>query len=109
MTIESDLDELGFELFQRRKGGARQYTRKTNPFLRWWVNIHANGTADLTWEFELGEYLKAKGFHVSVQDELSLLLFPREEINGPASSEWLRGEIERAEGVLSSVDLLGGS
>ena len=109
MSFESELDALGFTLLQQRPGGGRRYTRQSHPYLRWWVIAHGDGTAELTWEFELGEYLKAKGLHVSVQDELSLLLFPSEEVRGPAAPGWLAGEIARAERVLGSVDLLAGS
>jgi hypothetical protein len=108
MSFEGELSDQGFEVLQRRRGST-QYTRRTNPFLRWWVTTLQDGTAELTWEFELGEYLKAKGFHVSVQDELSLLFFPSEEVRGPATAEWLRAEIEYAERHLRSVDLLAGS
>lgn len=109
MTLEEELDEQGFALLDQRRGGTRRYTRQSNPYLKWWVMVHADGTAEVTWEFELGEYMKAKGLHVSVQDELSLLLFPSQEVRGPAEGEWLRLEIERAEGHLRSVDLLEGS
>lgn len=109
MSFDDDLGELGFELLDERRGGTRRFTRKSNPFLKWWVMIHPDGTAELTWEFELGEYMKAKGLHVSVQDELSLLLFPSQEARGPADGAWLRAEIERSELHLRSVDLLTGS
>ena len=109
MSFEDDLTDLGFELLQQRRDGTRRYQRQTNLYLRWWVTTTPEGTADLTWEFELGEYLKAKGFHVSVQDELSLLIFPRGETQGRADGEWLRAAIAGAERLLGSVDLLGGS
>ncbi len=109
MTFEDELGEQGFVLLDQRRGGTRRYTRQSNPFLKWWVMVHADGTAEVTWEFELGEYMKAKGLHVSVQDELSLLLFPSQEVRGPADASWLRSEIEKAERHLQSVDLLTGS
>lgn len=109
MSFETELVDLGFTLLQERRGGTRQYTRRSNPYLKWWVITHGDGSAELSWEFELGEYLKAKGLHVSVQDELSLLLFPSDEVRGPAEPGWIQGEMERAERVLQSVDLLAGS
>jgi hypothetical protein len=108
MTIEEALAELGFDLVQRRRNGDLQYGRRANPYFSWWVLTHPDGTAEISWEIELGAYLKAKGFHVSVQDELSLLLFPNTEIRGPATGEWLRASIEEAERHIGSVDLLGG-
>ena len=109
MTIEETLAELGFDLVQRRRNGDLQYGRRSHPYLSWWVLTHPDGTAELSWEVELGAYLQMKGFHISVQDELSLLLFPRAESTGPASDEWLRSAIAEAERQIGSVDLLGGS
>lgn len=109
MSFEDALGDLGFALVQERRSGDRQYGRRSNPFLAWWVLFRRDGTAELSWEFELGSYLRAKGFHVSVQDELSLLVFPAQEVRGPAEASWLATEIERAERMLASVDLLGGS
>ena len=109
MTIEESLAELGFDLVQRRRNGNLQYGRRANPYLSWWVLVHpGDGTAELSWEVEIGAYLKAKGFHVSVQDELSLLLFPSTEVRGPATAEWLQTTIQDAERHIGSVDLLGG-
>lgn len=107
-TIEETLAELGFDLVQRRKGGDLQYARRSHAYLSWWVLTRPDGTAQLSWEFELGAYLQAKGFHVSVQDELSLLIFPKEETTGPADGNWLRSAIEGAERYLASVDMLAG-
>ena len=109
MTFDEALGDAGFELLDARRDGTRRFTRRTNPYLRWWLIVGANGNVDLSWEFELGEYMKAKRSHVSVQDELSLLLFPRDEIRGPAEVEWLQEEIRRAELQLASIDLLAGS
>ncbi len=108
MTIEEALAEMGFDLVQRRRNGDLQYGRRTNPYLSWWVLTRPDGTAQLSWEFELGAYLQMKGFHVSVQDELSLLIFPKEEKTGPATDERLRASIEESERYLASVDMLGG-
>lgn len=109
MSLDGPLADLGFELVQERRNGDRQYSRRQHPYLAWWVLTHADGTAELSWEVELGAYLRAKGFAVSVQDELSLLVFPAAESRGPADAAWLEAEIERAERQLSSVDLLGGT
>lgn len=109
MTFEEALADAGFELLDQRRDGTSRYTRRSNPFLRWWLSIAANGVVELGWEFELGEYLKAKGMHVSVQDELSLSLFPGDEVRGPAEAEWLHEQIRRAEIQLASIDLLAGS
>jgi hypothetical protein len=109
VTIEETLAELGFDLVQRRRGGELQYARRSHPYLSWWVIVRGDGTAELQWEFELGAYLQMKGFHVSVQDELSLLIFPKQEARGPASSEWLQSAIAEAERAVGSVDMLAGT
>ena len=106
MTFENEITELGFELVGGR-GGAQRYALRSHPYLQWWVTLFSDGTAELTWEFELGAYLATKGFHVSVQDELSLLLFPSGERRGPAEAEWLATEMERGLAALGSVDLTG--
>lgn len=107
MTLDVELAEAGFELVGARQG-TKRYARRSNPYLQWWVVTHPDGTADLQWELELGAYLKAKGFHVSVQDELSLLLFPNGDIRGPAEASWIAAEIARAEAHLASVNLVAG-
>lgn len=108
MSFEAALGELGFTFVQERRNGDRQYAKRSNPYLSWWLMTHSDGTVELSWEFELGEYMRAKGFHVSVQDELSLLIFPSGESRGPADHSWLRSEIDRAERLLASVDFLTG-
>jgi len=109
VTIEETLAELGFDLVQRRRGGELQYARRSHPYLSWWVLVRADGTAELQWEYELGAYLQMKGFHVSVQDELSLLIFPKQEAKGPAEDGWLRSAIEEAERTIGSIDMLAGT
>ncbi len=109
MNLEEYLTEQGFEIVQRTRDGANRYVRRSTPFLQYWVTWFADGTLEFTWEIELGSYLLAKGFAISVQDELSLLLFPGEEKRGPADANWLAGEILRAEGALGSVDFLAGT
>jgi hypothetical protein len=105
--IETELEEAGFELIGIRSGTQR-YARRSHPYLQWWVVLHGDGTAEVQWELELGEYLLSKGFHVSVQDELSLLLFPRGEIRGPADAGWIAGQIAEAEARLQAVNLATG-
>ena len=107
MTLPDELSDAGFELVGERSGTQR-WARRSNPYLQWWVVLAGDGTAELQWEFELGEYLKSKGFHVSVQDELSLLLFPRSELRGPAEAGWIADAIAGAEAQLASVNLVTG-
>jgi hypothetical protein len=108
MSFDDELAEMGFELVQQTRDGTRRYARRSHAFLQWWVLARPDATAELTWEFELGAYLKAKGFAFSVQDELSLLLFPLTDVRGPADASWVTAEIERAETHLASLDLRSG-
>lgn len=107
IPLDDELLDVGFELVADNRG-SRKYARRSHPYLQWWVIVTDDGTAELQWELALGEYLIAKGFHVSVQDELSLLLFPRAEARGPAEASWVADEIARTEEILASVDLRNG-
>jgi hypothetical protein len=106
MTIESDLESAGFELVGTRSG-VQRYSLRPNPYLQYWVVLDDAG-AEFQWEFALGEYLRSKGFHVSVQDELSLLLFPQREMRGPAEAGWLADQIASTGALLASVNLATG-
>ncbi len=108
MSLEEFLAEHDFELIQRGRDGSNRYVRHAHPYLDLWVTWFADGTIEYTWELEFGAYLIAKGFAVSVQDELSLLLFPGAERRGPAQADWLAAEVARTERELGSVDLLSG-
>lgn len=99
----------GFDLVGQTRGGTHRYARRSNPYLAWQLTVAADGAADLTWEFSLGQYLRDKGFFVSGQDELSLLLFPREEARGPFSERWLVEAVASVERSLASIDLVTGT
>lgn len=105
MTLGSDLEVMGFQLVQSSRG-AQRFASQPTPYLRWWVHTYPDGAAEFTWEFELGAYLKDKDFAISVQDELSLLLFPRADARGPADAAWVTEQIAHAETMLGSVALL---
>ncbi len=108
MSFDSELGELGFELVQARRDGGKRFVRRANAYMSQWFTVNPDGGAEFTWEFELGAYLKAKGFDISVQDELSLLLFPGGESRGPADLSWLADRMTEADGALGSVDLATG-
>ncbi len=108
MTLEEYLKEQEFEVVQRTREGANRYVRRSNNYLRFWLTWFADGTIEFSWEFELGAYLIARGFTISAQDELSLLLFPATEKRGPADAQWLANELLRTEAELASIDMLRG-
>lgn len=107
--MSDGLAEIGFELVQRSKDGTQRYAKRSHPYLVLWLNVYASGEAELTWEFSLGQYLRDKGFFVSGQDELSLLLFPREEQRGAADADWAAEAAERVERTLASLDFARGT
>lgn len=106
---EADLGGLGFDLVQERRDGSRQYARRAHPFLSYWLLAHPDGTCQLSWEYALGEHLNAKGLKVSAQDELSLFLFPAEEVRGPFEEGWVSEQVSRVERLLGSFDLARGT
>jgi hypothetical protein len=106
MTFAEEIAALGFALVQSNRGGTQRFAAKPNAYLQWWVHTYPDGTAEFTWEFELGAYLKERGFAISVQDELSLMLFPPADIRGPAEAAFVAAQVEAAEAMLASVDLL---
>jgi hypothetical protein len=105
----ADLAELGFDLVQDRRDGSRQYARRAHPYLAYWLVTYADGTAELSWELALGEYIQAKGLACSAQDTLSLFVFPSGEARGPLEADWIRGATERVEQQLGSIDLAHGT
>jgi hypothetical protein len=100
---------LGFEVLSRGRDGSVRYGRRSHPYLVWWLTAWPNGMAELTWELSLGQYLRDKGFAVTGQDELSLLVFPREESRGPFDPEWVAAAVKRAEDALASLDFVAGT
>jgi hypothetical protein len=107
-TVESELAEMGFELTQRRRDGVRQYVRRTNPYLAYWLTVGAGGEAELGWEFSLGQYLRDRGLAVSGQDELSLLMFPGKETRGTLEPGWPSKSVADVETLLGSLDFVAG-
>ena len=106
VSFEEEIAALGFALVQSHRGGTQRFAAKPNAYLQWWVHTYPDGTADFTWEFELGAYLKERGFAISVQDELSLMIFPPTDIRGPAEGAFVAEQVEKAKAMLASVDLL---
>ncbi len=106
---DASLADLGFVLVQERRDGVKQYSKRAHPFLAYWLLIQPGGSAELSWEFELGAYLAAKGFSVSAQDELSLLMFPADEARGSLDESWVQEQLRLVEIRLESLDLVGGT
>lgn len=101
--------DAGFALVQQARDGSQQYACRANPYLTYHLAVRRGGDAELTWEFSLGQYLRDKGFFVSGQDELSLLLFPKQEIRGRLDDGWLSDAVASIERALAGIDLVAGT
>ena len=102
-----DLEDLGFRFVQEGRGGVLQYSRRLTPFLTTWVHHDPRaGTALVTWEHALGEYLDRLGLQVGSNEPLNQYLFPQRDARGPAEASFLVGELDRIESLLRDVDLL---
>ena len=107
MDFEEALASLGFRRGEKRAfgSGAVMYESHPNAFMTYTVQAFDDGTAILSWEFALGEYLAGRGLQVGSDEALNQFVFPREDLRGQQSSAWLVSAIAQTEALLSSVRL----
>jgi hypothetical protein len=99
------LTRLGFELAQDRPArGLRTYASRPNRFLTYWVHAYDDGTALLTWEFAVTDYLLERGFQLGSSERLNLFMFPVEDERGLQDPAWLAQAMNRADERLHGVD-----
>ncbi len=101
--------DAGFSLVGERRDGSRTWAKRAHPYLTYHLTTYPNGMGELTWELALGEYFRAKGLTFSAQDELSLFVFPAQEIRGMVDEVWLDTAIGQVEGQLRAIDLARGT
>jgi hypothetical protein len=104
MSFDETLSRLGFRPSpERAPRGVRVYVARPNPYLTYTIQAFDDGTALLSWEFAVGEYLATKGIQFGSDETLNQFAYPREDIRGPQDGGWLAGAVERAEALLADV------
>ena len=106
MEFDEALARLGFEPESGRTLRAvRVYNAHPNRFLTYTVQALEDGSALLTFEFALGEFLATKGIQVGSDEALNQFAYPRRDIRGPQDGAWLASAVEQAEALLADVRL----
>ena len=104
MTFDVALEERGFSASDDRSSrGVRTYEAHPNRYLTYTVQRFDDGTALLSWEFAVGEYLATKGIQFGSDETLNQFAYPREDLRGPQDAGWLASAIERSETLLADV------
>src|SRR2546426_12696248 len=98
MEFAEALEQLGFrEAEQRVAGAAMLYRADPNRYLTYWLHVYGDGTALLTWEFAIVDYLETKALQVGSSEALNLYMFPMRDERGPQDPSWLAGALDRVE------------
>ena len=108
MDFDEALVKLGFAPSQERAFGARGtrlYEARPNTFMTYSVHALEDGTAILSWEFALGDYLAGRGLQVGSDEALNQFVFPRQDLRGAQSGAWLVAAVEQTEAMLSTIRL----
>jgi hypothetical protein len=104
VEFEEALERLGFGPAEERMGGGvRLYRLDPNRYLTHWLHVYRDGTALLTWEFAIVDYVAAHGMQIGSGEALNLFLFPAEDDRGPQDAAWLAGALDRVEERLRSL------
>jgi hypothetical protein len=105
VEFDEALARLGFREAEERSVArdARLYRSDPNRFLTYWLHVYGDGTALLTWEFAIVDFLTARGLQVGSSEALNLFLFPMEDDRGPQDAAWLAGALDRVEERLRSL------
>ena len=104
MEFGEALERLGFRVAEERvTGDARLYRSDPNRYLTYWVHVYEDGTALLTWEYAIVDYLSTKGVQVGSSEALNLYMFPVEDDRGPQEGGWLAAALDRVEERLRSL------
>ncbi len=108
MDFAEALRRTGFALSQDRSSrGLQTYAARPHRFLTYWVHAYDDGSALLTWEFEITDYLLELGIQLGSSETLNLYMFPVEDLRGRQEPVWLAHAIELVEAKLRSVDFMG--
>ncbi|HEY7667262.1 MAG TPA: hypothetical protein VIE12_03965 [Actinomycetota bacterium] len=108
MDFQEALLRLGFRRREERTIGSAAgevYSASPNRFLTYTVHAYDDGSALLTWEFAIADFLATKGMQIGAEEALNQYLYPSEDPRGPQEGAWLIGAVERAEAMLADVRL----
>jgi len=104
VEFEEALERLGFRSAEQRVAhDAKLHRSDPNPFLTCWLHAYADGSALLTWEFAIVDYLATKGIQVGSSEALNLYMYPIEDDRGPQDAAWLAAALDRVEERLRSL------
>ena len=104
MEFEEALRRLGFAPSEERlRRGTRLWMAQANPFLTYSLHAYEDGTALLTWEFAVVDYLATKGLQLGSSEALNTFMFPAVDDRGPQDAAWLASAMDRVEATLRSL------
>jgi hypothetical protein len=104
VEFEEALGRLGFRAAEERvTREARLYRFDPNAYLTYWLHVYEDGTALLTWEYAIVDYLTTKGLQVGSSEALNLYMFPVEDDRGAQDAAWLAAALDRVEKRLRSL------
>jgi hypothetical protein len=88
----------------RPSRGATAYTARPNRFLTYWLHLYDDGSALLTWEFAVADYLLEHGIQLGSAESLNLFMFPAQDERGAQDPAWLTHALDQAEARLRSIN-----
>jgi hypothetical protein len=104
VKFEEAIQQFGFRLEDERSArGAMVFRAEPNGFLTYWLHTFEDGTALLTWEFAIVDYLREHAIQLGSGESLNTFMFPAEDDRGPQEGAWLAGAIDRAATSLRSL------
>jgi hypothetical protein len=74
--------------------------------MTYWLHVYADGSALLTWEFAITDYLVSKSVQLGSSEALNLYMFPATDQRGPQDPAWLAAALDSVEAQLQSLDFL---
>jgi hypothetical protein len=100
-------ERKGFTLAQDRPSrDAWIYSAAPNRYLTYWLHVYTDGSALLTWEYAITDYLVSRSVQLGSSETLNLFMFPVEDLRGAQDPAWLTGAIDSVEAQLQSLDFL---
>lgn len=105
MDFLEAVDRLGFSATRDRAARGRQtFEARPNRFLTYWLHLDDDGTALLTWEFAIADYLTERGIQLASSESLNLFMFPMRDERGPQDAAWLVHAVDQVEARLRGVN-----